>query len=209
MDAQVARRRKLNELLDTTKGKTYFVLFATFLFVAVMILFGLLPSYSALQRQSELNSRRGEHITGLQEKLATMENLVVENQAKSDIKGVFNSILPNGFRQLDYIYEITEFAEKYSMNFDGLAFSTTSTFTDRIKNIGNDRSLKAVVINMQLDGTKESITHFIRDLESSIRLYNIIDITVSKKPVEELLRNPSNPYRYSVVAHTYYFSANP
>ncbi len=206
MDAQQTRRRRLNELLDTTKGKTYFVVFVTFAFTAVMILFGLLPSYSAFLKQYEQNQLRATHITALKQKLSTLEQLVVEDQAKSALKGVFNRIMPNGFNQVDYVLEIDKFAIENGLTVDSMTFSTIEALETVYPTVKLDDNARGMLINIQLEGDKESLSGFINDMEASIRLYSINDLTAVKKSDAELLEdNFERPYRYSILAQTYYF----
>jgi Tfp pilus assembly protein PilO len=206
MDAQSRRRKRLNELLETSKGKTYFVLFVTFVFTAIMILFGILPSYSAFARQSELNGLRATYIVDLQSKLTQLEGLVVENQSKAAIKGTFNVIMPNDYNQVNYIFELDQIANQFGMNLVDVKFAITNDFGDKINALVIDPSLREITMNIELEGDKESITNYIREIEKSIRLYNVTDVTMFKKSDEELRESSSLPYRYTLLAHTYFFT---
>ncbi len=206
MDAQKSRRQRLNELLETTKGKTYFVVFVTFGFTALMILMGLLPSYSAFVKQLEQNQRRAEHITNLKGKLSVMEDLVVENQEKEAIKNIFNKIMPNGFNQVDYVLEIEEFARTSGLGLNGLTFAISDDVANSIPSVRLDDKVRGMMINIQLDGDREALPEFILDLENSIRLYTIKDLTSIRKSDGELAEDGFlRPYRFTLLVETYYF----
>jgi hypothetical protein len=209
MDAQTNRRKRLNELLETSKGKTYFVLFVTLAFTAIMILFGILPSYSAFAKQSDQNGLRAQFILELQAKLGILESLVLENQSKAAIKGTFNVIMPNEFNQLNHIAELNQYAVKYGMLLVDVKFSVTNDFGLVLNTLGSDPDLRAIAMVIQLEGDKESITNYIADMESSIRIYNISDLTVVRKTEEELEVDNTRPYRYTVAAQTYFFTTQP
>ncbi len=206
MDPQVSRRKRLNELLETSKGKTYFVVFVTFLFLAAMILLGILPSYSAFARQAELNGLRGQYIIDLQSKLSILEGLVVEDQVKAAVKGTFNIIMPNDFNQVDYVFEVNQTALRYGMKLVDIQFEITTDFGNTIVALGNDANLRAISLNIQLEGDKGSVANFIEDMESSIRLYNINDVIMTKKNSDELSGDSSRPYKYTILAQTYFFT---
>ncbi len=206
MDAQASRRKRLNELLETSKGKTYFVLFVTFLFLAAMVILGILPSYSAFARQAELNGLRGQYIIDLQSKLSVLEGLVVEDQAKAAVKATFNVIMPNDFNQVDYIFEANQTALKYGMKLIDIKFEITTDFGSKIVALGSDANLRAVSLNIQLEGDKDSVAEYISDMESSIRLYNINDVIMAKKNSDELSADRTRPYKYTILAQTYFFT---
>lgn len=206
MDAQASRRKRLNELLETSKGKTYFVLFVTFLFLAAMVVLGILPSYSAFAKQAELNGLRAQYITDLQSKLSVLEGLVVEDQAKAAVKGTFNVIMPNDFNQVDYIFEANQTALKHGMKLIDIKFEITKDFGPKIAALGTDANLRAVSLNIQLEGDKDSVAEYISDMESSIRLYNINDVIMTKKNSDELSADRTRPYKYTILAQTYFFT---
>jgi Tfp pilus assembly protein PilO len=206
MDAQSNRRKRLNELLETAKGRTYFVLFVTFAFTAVMVLFGILPSYSAFAKQAEQNGLRADFIINLQAKLSILESLVLENQSKAAIKGTFNVIMPNDFNQLNYIQEVSQTAAKHGMLMVDVKFSDTNDFGDKLNALVIDPNLRAISMIIHLEGDKESIGNYVADMESSIRIYNISEVTIVKKTEEELLLDNTRPYKYTLTAQTYFFT---
>lgn len=182
MDPSLVNKR-LNELLSTSKNKSYFVGAVTVLFIILMTMVGILPAYSAFTFQNEENDRRDEVIAKLQNKVDISKALTEEYQSKTDLVNYFNKVFPNIPQQSDIVQSLTDLADKHQVYLSKLTFVSVSPADLAKQQI--DPSVKAQSVTLSLEGSRENILAYLSDIELSRRIFDATTISIDKKVIDQ------------------------
>ncbi|MEP7103934.1 MAG: hypothetical protein ABI721_04480 [Candidatus Dojkabacteria bacterium] len=186
------RQNRLNELLNTSQKKTYFVSAVTVLFVLLMVLIGILPSYSAFTAQAAQNVRRQEAIDQLEQKRTTIENLVQEQDNKQTLVDKFNTAFPNQYDQISVLSEVDGYVLKDGVNLLNSTFTSVTNTNDIIKKFQVTRQVQAQSVSLLLEGDRDTLTNFISDMENNVTIFDIGSAVITRKVGKELENSDPN-----------------
>lgn len=206
-----SRQVKLNELLNTSQKKTYFVAAVTVLFVIVMLLVGILPSYSAFSSQALQNGLRQDAIDQLEAKRTTIENLVKEETSKANLVNEFNlafpSVKPDQVNVLTVAENLGNLNNVFILNSSLTEILNTN---DIIKKFQVTPQVKAQSVSMTLEGERESLTNFIASIESNVNLFDITSAVITRKVGKELdVSVQGREFKLSIVFNYFYYVQTP
>lgn len=206
-----ARQLKLNELLDTSQKKTYFVAAVTVLFVIVMLLVGVLPSYSAFTAQAANNALRQEAIDQLETKRTTIENLVKEEGAKEGILNEFDTAFPTAKPdQVDVVTSVDRLATENGVTLLSTTITDIINTNDIIKKFLVTTQVKAQAIGAVLEGDRDSLANFVEDVEKNVGIYDITSVIIARKLGKELEQSPpGREFRLTISFNYFYYVQNP
>jgi hypothetical protein len=199
-------QQQLNVLLESSKNKSYFVAAVTVGFVVLMILVGVLPSYSAFTAQAEKNAKKQEAIDKLEAKKTALEDLVEDEKNKVNLFNLFNTILPDQPEQVAVLKEVKEISEINEVLLLSSSFSEARTNAEVIKKFKTSKQLKAQTLNILLEGTRENLNNFIGDLERDIRVLDVKNMALSRKVGKELEESdPDREYKLNAQIDYFYY----
>jgi hypothetical protein len=203
---QQSRQSRLNELLSTSKNKSYFVAAATTFFFVVMMVGGVLPSYTAFTAQGEQNVKRQEAIDKLQTKVEALQSL--EKQAKDNPELIdnFNFIFPDGPDQINIVNDLNKIASSDKVFIQATSFSEIRNINEIAKRLQVPRQIKAQSVTVLLDGVKDDLIAFVKDAENNPRIINPINVLITQKVGKELEDSlPNRQYKLNFQFEFYYF----
>jgi len=196
---------KLNEIFKTTQSKTYFIAFMTFLFVLILVLFGILPAYSAFIFQSNENVRRDDLIAKLDKKLTISKDLTTEYTTKGAIISYLNQIFPSESTQDNIIQTITASVNKDSAFLQSISFVRNNLQDPSDTLIPNlSPKVQKQQISVLAQGTQANLLILINDLETSGRIFNIKSVSLSRKTEQEIASSVLKG-DYKVILQMYYY----
>lgn len=199
---------KLNDFLSTSQRKTYFIAFATLLFVIIITLGGILPAFSSLTFQSEENARRQDAITKLEKKLETAKKLTTEYSQEALLVDYFSKIFPNNIDQQYLISRINTMVTRNNSYLASINFSQepSSNF------LKTDLSLEVSgsIVSIFLEGNLSDLQNILNEIEDSRRVFNIVSIFFDKKDIlkqqqESFQRGDST---MNLQVEVYYYKSN-
>ncbi len=205
-----ARQTRLNEILNTSQRKTYFVAAVTVIFVIGMLLIGVLPSYSAFSSQAVQNGKRQEAIDALETKRTTIENLVKEEDTKKTLLTEFNLAFPTTtYDQINVLTVAQNLATKNNV------FLLNSTITDIIntneiiKKFLVTQQVKAQTVSETLEGGREDLTNYVSGLESNVNLFDVTSAVIARKVGKELeLSQSGREFKLTLQFNFFYYVQN-
>lgn len=202
-----ARQTRLNELLNTSQKKTYFVAAVTVLFVIIMLVVGVLPSYSAFTSQAVQNGKRQEAIDALDLKRTTIENLTKEEDSKKDILTEFNLAFPTAtYDQINVLTVAENVATKNNVFLMNSTITDVVNTNDIIKKFLVTTQVKTQTVSEALEGQREDLTNFIGDLESNVNLFDVTSAVISRKVGKELeISQPGREFKLTIQFNFFYY----
>lgn len=211
MDKKESISQKLNKYLETAQHRSYFLIFATVAFVFVMVVFGILPAFSAFSLQGSENEKRQIAIDQLNKKLSDLRTLTQQSQEKEDLVEYFNSIFPNATNEESLLLEIILTANSNGVYLSDLTFKESTTYRTDLQNRGVvlDNKVKALDLALKVEGSQQTLNNFISNLERKRRIYNIQDFNLNRKPDQEIvLTTPDRYYVLNLNINVYYYDVN-
>lgn len=112
-----------------------------------------------------------------------------------------NKVLPSSADPIMVIYELSKIAARAESNM----LLASPKFNDD----GNDKSktgkkYNTLTVNFNLEGTYEGMKAFLRNLESSERIYNVTSLNFTSSEDSRAY----SAFKYSVIVETYYLKQN-
>jgi Tfp pilus assembly protein PilO len=187
---------KLNEYLKTPQHRSYFLIFATVVFVFIMVVFGVLPAYSAFTLQGEENSKRQMAVEQLSKKLSDLKSLATQAQENEALVNYFDYIFPTVIDQ-DVILD-----ELMTVSTNSGVFLTNTSFKNNpevqrqfsTQNVNIDANVESLTITVNLEGSQQSLNQFLGNLEKKSRVFNVANFNITRKPQQEI--SSTSPDRY-------------
>ncbi|MEO6728325.1 MAG: hypothetical protein ABIM99_00220 [Candidatus Dojkabacteria bacterium] len=206
-----ARQSRLNEILNSSQRKTYFVAAVTIVFVIIMLLVGVLPSYSAFTSQALQNENRQRAIDLLELKRTTIESLIKEEEAKKNLVEEFNTAFPTKVPEQINVLTIAEaLATKNNVFLTNSTITDIVNTTDIIKKFLVTPQVQAQTINQTLEGDRESLTNYLGDIESNVNLFDVTSTVLSRKVGKELELSPvGREFKLTLQFNYFYYDQNP
>lgn len=187
---------KLNEYLKTPQHRSYFLIFATVVFVFIMVVFGVLPAYSAFSLQGEENAKRQAAVDQLNQKLSDLKSLASQAQENSDLVSYFDYILPSKVDQDIILNELMALATNSGVFLTNTTFKINTEvqrqFTTQSVNI--DANVESQTITLSAEGSQQSINEFLGRLEKKRRIFNVASFNITRKSQQEI--SSTSPDRY-------------
>lgn len=203
--------QRLNKYLETSQHRSYFLIFATVAFVFVMVVFGILPAFSAFSLQGAENEKRQIAIDQLNRKLSDLRTLTQQSQEKEDIIEYFNQIFPNATNEEILFLETILIANNNGVYLSDMTFKESTTYRTDLQNRGIvlDNKVKAIDIALKVEGSQQTLNNFIANLERKRRIYNIQDFNLNRKPDQDIvLTTPDRYYILTLNINVYYYDVN-
>ncbi len=206
-----SRQSRLNEILNTSQKKTYFVAAVTLLFVLVMLLVGVLPSYSAFTSQAVQNGKRQDAIDALDAKRVTIENLIKEETDKKTLVDEFNKAFPTTtYDQVSVLTVAQGLVDKNGVFLLNSTVTDIINTNDIIKKFFVSTQVKAQTVSESLEGDRESLTNYISDLEANVNLFDVTSAVISRKVGKELDQSiPGREFKLTIQFNFFYYVQNP
>lgn len=187
---------KLNGYLQTAQHRSYFLIFATVVFVFIMVVFGVLPAYSAFTLQGEENVKRQESIDKLTKKLSDLKSLTAEYQEKEDLVEYFNYVFPAVQDQDIVLNEIMSMADETGVYLKDLNFKENTElqrqFTSQGVNI--DPNIQSLTLSINIEGSQQTINEFLERMETKRRIYNTSNFNITRKVQQEIVVTTPDKY---------------
>ncbi|MFS8131498.1 MAG: hypothetical protein ACMG57_06010 [Candidatus Dojkabacteria bacterium] len=206
-----ARQTRLNDLLNTAQRKTYFVAAVTVLFVIVMLLVGVLPSYSAFTSQAVQNGNRQVAIDALDTKRTTIENLLKEEDTKKTLLSEFNlAFATKDYDQINVLTVAQNLAIKNNVSLLNSTITDIVNTNEIIKKFLVTTQVKAQTVSETLEGGREDLTNYISGLEENVNLFDVTSAVISRKVGKELDQAvPGKEFKVTIQFNFFYYVQNP
>lgn len=176
--AEFRPRYTLEQYLQTSKNKTYFVAAVTFLFLLVILIGGIIPAFSSVLSQYEENKKRDDAIFQLETKLSTLKSLTLQESEKSATLEIFDNVFANELNQKDAVSEINQLSTLNNLTLKSVTFTEAGTRRQTPDSeFGVTPNVQAQEVSFSIQGNKDNIMKFINALETSKRLYNVVSIS--------------------------------
>lgn len=137
---------------------------------------------NVIGRIKELNQQR--------DSLSTKYN----NISRDDIDKL-NKIIPGKFDSTYFTNDLNSIASGHGMLVDGVVISNIDLVPD-INGQPIEVTYKTISVKFKLSGTYDQFLNFLKDLESSLRLMDVVDLTARSDP-------KSNNLNYTLEIYTY------
>lgn len=177
-----SKRFDINRYLQTSKQKSYFVVLVTVLLIILVIIVGILPAYSAILFQRSENKKRDEGAKQLEEVVAQYKNFLQLEEEINEQLSVFNNVFPvDNAPQENVVKEVTSTAESTNVDLTSVSFSDSSRDVSLQIQYLVGTQVMYQSVSISVEGSRESILSFIEELESSKRVFNIVNARISRK----------------------------
>lgn len=173
---------KLDEILSTSQRKTYFIAFATVVFVIVVTLAGILPAFSTLTFQGEENARRQDGINKIKAKLEDAKKLSTEYNQNPNLVNYFNLIFPNNIDQQYLITKINDLVNQNNSYLSSINFSggPSSTF----QKLEISKEVDSLTLSIFIEGNLTDLQNILKAFEESRRIFNLTSLFFENKDIE-------------------------
>lgn len=195
--------KRLNDLLESSQQKSYFVAAITVVFIVIMSVVGIVPAYSAFSFQSEENAKRNELILKLTNKLRISQSLTNEFQSKTDIIDYFLEILPENYTQETVVKTIEDISKKNNSFILNMNFNKSPS--QEFVKMGMDGNMRAQQVNISIAGSQSALQNVVKDIEESRRVLNIIGFTLDRK-ADDATNLEQGDHVLSLSIEYYYYS---
>ncbi len=173
---------RLDKYFEDTKRRSYFVAAATTIFVLIIFLFGVRPAVSSVLKQNKANKVRDEAIDALELKLNTLRSLVQESEQDKDLISYFNQLFPENSSDQDYVLgELVDLVQGSNLKIVSLNFVEESNFSTVQIDFGAAPQVKSLAVSVSIDGQYGDIINFLKEMETSRRVYHLNTISITKK----------------------------
>lgn len=201
------RQNRLNELLNTSQKKTYFVAAVTVLFVLIMILVGILPSYTAFTVQAEQNAKRQEAIDKLEQKRTTIENLLKEEETKQVLVDRFDTSFPDVYDQIKVLQTLNAFVLENNVTLVNSTITNVTNTNDIVKKFQVGRQVQAQTVSLLVEGDRDNLTNFITDIEGDVNIFDVGSAIITRKVGRELeISDPSKQFKLTLLFTFFYYN---
>jgi Tfp pilus assembly protein PilO len=202
-----SRTQRLNEILEDSQNKSYFVAAVTVIFAILFVVFAILPAFSSVINQNTENDQIREAIEDVEKKIETIQGMVNEQETKGAVLGFFDDIFPeNNDPQEDIVADLFARAE------DREIIVLSSTFSEQVNDTevrvqwAIRENVRTGMIQMQLSGSKDQLFDFIQEIEDLGRIYAIDSMSIFADTDETLLDiDTLGEQRYRLNASIMYF----
>jgi Tfp pilus assembly protein PilO len=202
-----SRTARLNEYLQSSQNKSYFVGAISIIFIGIFVVVGIVPSVRSVLSQNEENKTIETQLQKLNNKSNVLNALIRENTDNTNILGVFNSIFPDQNSQEDVITDIYQIAENNNVFIKTANFPSGRREVPLSREFRTKNQVQSQKVNLSLEGGRLELQTFISQIENSKRIYNVESIVITKKSGQALQNaGPGRDYDLSMVIEYFYWN---
>ncbi|MBI2639797.1 MAG: type 4a pilus biogenesis protein PilO [Candidatus Sungbacteria bacterium] len=181
---------------------TRFVFSIIFLFISVVVFFsGVFPAW---QKVTDLQVEIAE-FTALNDELQDIAGV------RDELMGQYNSIsqtdlnklsamVPRGLGSAQFVRDIEALAKRHGMFLRSIDFVSQEKPTTSQLKLPTERQVIPVDVSLKMLGSYESFGAFLRDLEKTVRIVDVADISFGTRQQDAR----EGPLEFSLNAATYY-----
>lgn len=201
---QTNYQQRLDSILTSGKKRSYFVAAITVFFILLMSLVGIIPALSSLGVQHEENAKRDIIIGKLQNKLRILKDFVRVQDEKEDLIEFLDVVFPEKFPEKDALAKMVNLEQKHNLNTKAYIFDEPQSGVQDQVNAYSSVNSRVLNLSFNSDGSLENIQNFIKDIESSRRIFDLKELVVSRKIGEDFV-NAMEGRDYTINANLDYF----
>lgn len=198
---------KLNEYLQTAQHRSYFIAFVTLVFIFIMVVFGILPAYSAFLLQGVENQKRADAIEKLKKKRDDLQKLTLESQQKEDILAYFDFVFPKTPDQDEILNQMIQLADRSFIFLKNINFQENNQLQREFQPLALDPAVQSLSLSILAEGSQQTLNSFIGELENQRKIYNIKNFIITRKSSQDIQRTtPDKYYDLNLQLNIYYFA---
>jgi Tfp pilus assembly protein PilO len=149
---------------------------------------GKLAEYrNALEQTKELKIQRDAAITAS------------NNISEADLNRL-NKIIPGKFDGVLFVNDISAMAARNGVKMSNFKTSETAPATRNVDEIAEEKPFKVVSVSFKLTGQYDQFIKFLKELESSLQLIDVISLNITSGKVEKA---SDNNLDYDIEINTY------
>lgn len=201
--------KEVSDFFDSIQNRSFLVGGITFFFILLFLIFGIIPAYSEVFTQLELNRKIDEVIVEAETKVQSLSFLTSELNSNQNIVNYLNSIFPIGLEQETPIIMLLDLANRFNVNISSLNFveSPDNNFDF------NSNGPNTVVIQFNMLGEKDDVLDFVQELENSRMIFSINNISFSRLQNErnsedEEISRLVDPFSTNMSVTIFYWDTN-
>lgn len=192
---------QLSKFLEDSKNRSYFVAFVTFGFLALFVLFGIIPVYSSILGQIEENNKIERTTQQAQKKLADFQRMNQELENNADAISYFKDIFPEENEQVDIAAYLETIANQHNLTIVSINFKGDTAIQVNPRVIPRvSENVERHNVGIVIEGSREDGLQFLRSLENSRRIIDITNLVFSN----EIFENQTDVTYALVIDFTYY-----
>lgn len=177
---QNTRFNKILKILESKEKKSYFVIALTTISITLIIIFGLLPSYSAVTLQLNENLKRNNLIELIQRKIDDLNILSKDISNNDSYIKLLKNFVSKGPNQENIINEILGLISRSGVTLKSISFNLDTKPSKRLEVYFAQQSLNSLGINIVIESNSSSYINFLKYLEDDDRFYDILNIVVAR-----------------------------
>jgi Tfp pilus assembly protein PilO len=194
---------QLDQLLATSKGKSYTVIVVTVALIIVILLAGVFPAASAILLQVSENQNREAALQKVELKDSVLRKLVTQEKAKRAVSLALSSYFPDNITQENIYSRVAKIAADSKVEILAINFSELEDRRSLIREFKVPASVQGKNMGISLKGNREQLESFMEKIELSLRIMNILSVSEFR---QEGAR--AGEHRMEIQAEIYYWSAS-
>ncbi len=177
---QSTRFSKIVKILESKEKKSYFVIALTTISITLIVIFGLLPSYSAVTLQFNENLKRNNLIELIQKKIDDLNTLSKDINDNALYIRLLKDFVSQGPNQENIINEILGLIDRSGVTLKSMSFNLDTKPSKRLEVYFVQQNLNSLGINIVIESNSSSYINFLKYLEDDNRFYDILNIVVAR-----------------------------
>ncbi len=202
-----SRSLRLNEYLDNARNKSIFVIAVSILFTIFFLVVGVIPAFQSVFDQSAENQKIEEAITKMQKRVDDIKVLIDQINSDANVLDYFNKVFPGQSDQEEIMKEMFELAEEKGVFINSVTFSENERAEPLVIQFGTVPQVISKQITVSFESNRVKALDFLKSIENSRKIFNVTDVTLSRK-LGELLEKagPDKEYDSTLVIEYFYWS---
>jgi hypothetical protein len=197
-----SRFKAIAKILESKEKKSYFVIALTAISIMLTVVFGILPSYSAVTFQSSENIKRNEISQRIEKKISDLQKLAIELDNNILNINKIEKLVPNSLSQDIIFNEINSLISSNNLVLKSISFTPDSKTSSRFINLLADTTIKSMGVNIVIESDNNNYIDFVKKLEEYPRFFDIKSIVVSRSS------SVSKGIFYQIVVQANYYYLN-
>jgi len=205
--AEVQKKRSfdLNEYLKSSKNKSLFIAAVTVIFFIIFMVFGVIPAYREVLSQNKENKLIKDTVALADKKVKDLKLLVAEKESKADVLSFFSSVFENRLNQANLIIDLFKYGEENQVSITNISFDEQSRSQQLELEVGSIPNVQYIGFTLEAEGSREDLLKYIKEIEDSRRIFNIINLTITQKTEEEINQvGEFRAFNLSAIVEYYY-----
>lgn len=187
---------QLKELFKTPQRKTYSLITITFILVGFFVIFVIRPTFLKIAQIKNEIKEKTEFKKKVEDKLSTLNYLIVKANENYDLINTFNLAYPKDFEPGFVIANISKISENFDMSLISYDFSEKKDQT------GTETGV--VEIKVSLEGTLANFEQLIDYIEKFPRIMSIKNISYTNKKSGNEQKDSNKPYTFFITVDVYH-----